>query len=241
VSRDLREVAPDKAFSARFLSVVSLLRWRHPRESHQKISTYQPQFELTMAEHSKGEKKDSGEDERDGGRTSSLDRTVAAFQFDPSLQNIHPVAAQLYATFCNARTAALYTTFFALVGDEDYLNWLGEATYSSAFRACAPFHGKKDERSVAGGKCVLSGKMHGLVRYEYKKNVIEECRREGEAHGLRVVCLETGHVYIRLYNQGKRVAQIVLNSDMSVQSMIDDGGLMHLQKNLHLITSCFKQ
>lgn len=193
--------------------------------------------EKSGGEKSGGEKSDSSSN---GGSNSSLERTVAAFRFNPSLENVHPVAARLYATFCNARTAELYTTFFALVGDENYLNWLGEATYSSAFRACAPFHGKKDERSVAGGKCVSSGKMHGLVRYEYKKNVIEECRREGEAHGLRVVCIETGHIYLRLYNQGKRIAQVVLNSDLSVQNKIDDGGLAYLQENLHLITSCFK-
>jgi hypothetical protein len=172
--------------------------------------------------------------------SSSLDRTVVAFRADPALPDIHATAARMYGTFCARRTPKLYTKFFQLVGDEDYEGWLSGSRYTPAFRACAPFHGKKDERSVAGGRCVASGKMHGLVRYEYKKNVIEECRRDGEPHGLRVVCIETGHIYIRLYNQGERVAQIVLNSDLSVQNTIDDGGLKNLQAHLHLITACFE-
>ena len=34
--------------------------------------------------------------------------------------------------------------------------------------------------------------LAGLVRYEYKCNIIEECRRDGKEHGLRVVCTQMG-------------------------------------------------
>ena len=167
---------------------------------------------------------------------------MACFRAAPGgIPNLHDTTARMYATFCRNRTAGLYATFFTLIGDEDYPGWLGDATYTKEFIACAPFHGKKDERAVSGGMSASSRRMHGVVRYEYKKNVIEEGRREGKPHGLRVVCTETGHVWIRLHVQGRRIAQVVLNSDMSVQSTIDDGGLNLLRQNLHLIKACFEK
>ena len=79
----------------------------------------------------------------------------------------------------------------------------------------------------------------GLVRYAYKCNIIEECRRDGKEHGLRVVCTQMGDVWIRLHRHGKRLAQIVLNADLTEQSSIDDGGLKGLRQHLHLIRDCF--
>eukprot|EP00854_Cymbomonas_tetramitiformis_P024397 gene24397-29658_t len=175
------------------------------------------------------------------GGTAMLEKTVAAFKSDPSglhnLPNLHQVALKSYEVFCRHRTADLHTTFLALVGDQDP-SWCNDAVYMSAFKASVPFPGKKDERMVSGG-ANNSKQVHGLVRYEYKGNAIEECRKDGKEHGLRVVCLQVGGVYLRMHKNGKRLAQIVLNADLSVQSSIDDGGLKIFQQHLHLIQDCF--
>ena len=81
--------------------------------------------------------------------------------------------------------------------------------------------------------------MHGIVRYEYKSNIIEECRKDGKVHGLRVVCTQMGHIWIRLHKNNQRLAQLVLNGDLSEQSSIDDGGLKILKENIQLIRNCF--
>lgn len=67
---------------------------------------------------------------------------------------------------------------------------------------------------------------------------------EGKEHGLRVVCTQVGQIWLRLYKNGERMAQIVLNGDSTVAAMpkpIDDGGLKTLQSHLHLIQDCFKK
>ena len=38
------------------------------------------------------------------------------------------------------------------------------------------------------------GVVHGLVRYEYKGNLIEEGRKDGLEHGLRVDCTQMGDI-----------------------------------------------
>lgn len=81
--------------------------------------------------------------------------------------------------------------------------------------------------------------MHGVVRYEYKGNIVEEGRKHGDTHGLRVVFTQMGHFWIRLFKNGKRLAQLVLNGDFSKQSSIDEGGLKILMQHLHLIVDCF--
>ena len=56
----------------------------------------------------------------------------------------------------------------------------------------------------------------GLIRYEYKGSIIEETRKDGKEHGLRVCIVVTGDLYLRFYDNGKRLAQIVLGGDCSV-------------------------
>lgn len=168
----------------------------------------------------------------------TLEKTVEAFKDDPVVPNVHEAALRKYVVFCRNRTADLYRTFFALVGDRD-LSWCNDAVYCPSFAACAPFAGQKYARMVSGGTN-RSKQMHGLVRYDYQCHIIEECRKGGKQHGLRVVCTEMGHVWLRLYKNGERLAQLVLNGDMSVQSKIDDGGLRGLKEHLHLIRACFR-
>jgi hypothetical protein len=168
---------------------------------------------------------------------TTLERTIAIFKSDPNVPNLHEATLTKYKKFCSNRTVDLYTTFFKLIGEED-LSWCNEATYNASFRANAPFGGKKNERNVSGG-AKSSQKMHGIVRYEYKGNIIEECRKDGQVHGLRVVCTQMGHIWIRLHKNNKRLAQLVLNGDLSEQSSIDEGGLKILKDNIQLIRNCF--
>jgi len=173
--------------------------------------------------------------------TTTLEETVALFRRAPSaVPNLHEAAQRKYAAFCQGRTAELYTTFLALVGNQD-TGWCSEAVYAPAFRASAPFPGKKNERTVSGGMAAGSKRMHGLVRYEYHQCAIEECRRDGLEHGLRVTCTQMGDVWVRLHKRGKRLAQVVLNADLSEQSpmAVDGGGLKLLRQHLHLIRDCF--
>lgn len=144
----------------------------------------------------------------------------------------------MYNVFCHNRTAELYSTFFTLIGspDPDF----SDAKYVPVFTACVPFN-QRNAVPISG--MAKSGIAHGLVRYEYKGNLIEECRKEGKEHGLRVVCTQVGQIWIRLFSNGKRLAQIVLSSDLSIASSpppIDEGGLKMLRNNLHLIRECFK-
>jgi hypothetical protein len=170
--------------------------------------------------------------------SAMLEKTLAIFKGDPSgVPNLHPAALKKYNVFCRQREADLYMIFLALVGDED-CSWLDDAVFLPSFTAAAPMAGKKNERPVSGG-ANKSKKMHGIVRYEYHLCVVEECRKDGRQHGLRVCCTQMGDVWIRLYKNGNRLAQIVLNSDLSVQSSIDDGGLKKLRAHLHLILDCF--
>lgn len=177
----------------------------------------------------------------------ALAATVAKFKAKPldlplrsGNASLHPTSARLYTTFCGNRTAGLYVKFLSLIGDSD-LSWLGDSTFMPSFTACAPFHSKKDERPVQGDMSRGSREMNGLVRYDYKQNIIEECRKFGKPHGLRVVCTQMGHIWIRLHDDGKRLAQLVLNSDLSEQSSVDDGGLDIVRANLDLIAECFKR
>jgi len=152
--------------------------------------------------------------------------------------NLHAVAQKKYAVFCRNRTAELHATFLGLVGVPDF----DGAEYVPAFTACVPWPGKTNERKAGG--MVKKGIMHGVVRYEYKGSLVEEGRKDGAEHGLRVVCVQTGDIWIRLFSNGKRLAQIVLSSlDYSVASNpkpIDEGGLVKLQAHLHLILECFE-
>lgn len=172
-------------------------------------------------------------------------RTVAKFKAKPldlplrtGNSSLHPTSARMYTTFCRNRNANLYEKYLSLIGDSD-LSWLGDSAYVPSFKASAPFNSKNDERFVQGGMSRGSREMNGLVRYDYKQNIIEECRKFGQPHGLRVVCTQMGHIWIRLHDSGKRLAQLVLNSDMSEQSSVDEGGLEIIRANIDLITECF--
>ena len=90
---------------------------------------------------------------------------------------------------------------------------------------------------------VKDGIVHGLVRYEYKGNLIEETRKDGMEHGLRVVCTQMGDIWLRLHSNGKRLAQIVLSADYRESANprpIDDGGLKELRGHMHLVTPVFR-
>lgn len=170
--------------------------------------------------------------------STALEMIVTAFKSNPFKDpNLHQVSVKKYQIFNCHRTADLYTTFLALIGEED-LTWCNEARFALSFKANAPFSGRKNERSVCGG-INKSNKMHGIVRYEYVGCAIEECRKDGKPHGLRVTCTQMGDIWIRLYRDGERLAQLVLNSDLSPQFSIDDGGLKILRRNIHLIHRCF--
>ena len=166
-----------------------------------------------------------------------LEDTIATFRRSPVVPRLHQVAQKKYSIFCRNRTAQIYSTFWELVGVPD----LSEAKYMPMFCANVPFPGKMNERSVAG--MVKDGTMHGVIRYEYKGNVIEECRKNGLEHGLRVVCTQMGDIWIRLFSDGRRLAQVVLNADYTVSSNpkpIDDGGLKMLRCHMHLVVACFE-
>lgn len=153
------------------------------------------------------------------------------------MPRLHDVAQRKYDTFCRNRTAELYNAFFTLVGAPDF----SESSFSKSFTACVPFPGKKDERAVCG--MVKDGIVHGLVRYEYKGNLIEETRKNGMEHGLRVVCTQMGDIWLRLHSNGKRLAQIVLSADYRESANprpIDDGGLKELRGHMHLVLQCFE-
>lgn len=170
--------------------------------------------------------------------TAMLEKTVAIFKNNPAgVANLHAAALKKYDVFCRHRTVDLYTTFLALVGEHDS-SWCNDAVYAPAFKACVPMVGKKNERNVSGGMN-NSKQAHGIVRYEYMCCAIEECRKDGKEHGLRVVCTQMGDIWLRLFKNGKRLAQIILNSDLSEQSSIDDGGLKKFKQHLHLIKDCF--
>mmetsp|Transcript_22240 Transcript_22240/g.35760 ORF Transcript_22240/g.35760 Transcript_22240/m.35760 type:complete len:211 (+) Transcript_22240:34-666(+) len=169
---------------------------------------------------------------------SYLMKTVTQFKRNPSVPNLHSTAQRKYATFCRNRTAELYTTFLGLVGYPDF----GKSKFIKEFKACVPFPGKTNERTV-GGMAKDGFVMHGVVRYAYKGNLIEECRKNGKEHGLRVVCTQMGDIWIRLFSNGKRLAQVVLSADCKVAANpkpIDDGGLKGLMSHLHLILECFE-
>lgn len=166
-----------------------------------------------------------------------LEPTVRAFQQRPNVAGLQGAAPRMYATFCSNRAAELYTTFYNLVGVPD----LSGATHTQSFVAEVPWAGKKNERPVCG--MAKGGVMHGLIRFEYKGDLVEECRKNGKEHGLRIVCVQTGDIWIRLFQDGKRLAQIVLGSNLSIQSNpkpIDEGGLDILKSHLDLIRACFE-
>merc|ERR1711977_737242 len=168
----------------------------------------------------------------------ALEQTIARFRSKPSVPNLQGAAQKRYSTFCRNRTADLYTTFLALVGEAPDFT---EAKFAPAFNACVPFPGRNNERAVCG--MARFGVAHGVVRYEYKGNIIEECRKEGREHGLRVVWVQTGDIWLRLFSEGQRLAQVVLSSDYSVAASpkpIDEGGLKALMSHLHLILECFE-
>lgn len=170
-----------------------------------------------------------------------LQKTIARYQKDPTVAKAHATAQRKYSVFCHNRTAELYATFFGLAGG---MPDCSRATFSPRFTACVPFPGKKDEREVCGMVAGDgSGKIQGLVRYEYKGNIIEECRTGGREHGLRVVCTQMGDIWIRLHSNGNRLAQVVLCADGSVSACpkpIDEGGLDALLCHLHMIQKCFE-
>jgi len=168
-----------------------------------------------------------------------FDKTVAQFQKqNPFKAKLQGAAPKKYETFCRNRTADLYATFFGLINSfPDY----SESKFTPSFTACVPFPGRKDLRPVEG--MARGGNVpHGLIRYEYKGDLIEECRKDGKEHGLRVVVVQTGHIWIRLHSEGNRLAQVALNADYSVSpaETKDDGGLKLLKSHLHLIQGCFE-
>ena len=170
-----------------------------------------------------------------------LQETIARFKSTPSaVSNLQGVAQKQYSVFCRHRTAELYTTFLALV--ESPIDFFREANFMAKFNAAAPFSGRAHERPVSG-MATAGSVMHGVVRYEYKGCLIEECRKDGKPHGLRVVCTQHGDIWIRLHSEGQRLAQVVLTSGYSIAANpkpIDDGGLEGLLSHLHLIRECFE-
>eukprot|EP00462_Mataza_sp_D1_P005218 CAMPEP_0175099528 /NCGR_PEP_ID=MMETSP0086_2-20121207/6510_1 /TAXON_ID=136419 /ORGANISM="Unknown Unknown, Strain D1" /LENGTH=187 /DNA_ID=CAMNT_0016373395 /DNA_START=42 /DNA_END=605 /DNA_ORIENTATION=- len=168
-----------------------------------------------------------------------LEKTVAVFKNKPPPSKLHPAALQKYQVFCRNRTVDLYTTFFALVGEQD-VSWCDVASYNPSFKASVPFPGKKNERIVSGGSNNAK-QIHGLCRYEYQCCLIEECRKNGLVHGLRVVCTQMGDVWVRLHKDGKRLAQVVLSADLCVQPSMskNEGGLKMLLQHIHLVQDCF--
>mmetsp|Transcript_34489 Transcript_34489/g.44461 ORF Transcript_34489/g.44461 Transcript_34489/m.44461 type:complete len:217 (-) Transcript_34489:310-960(-) len=173
---------------------------------------------------------------------STLEKTVTMFKSEPSVPNLqNDLSTKMYDVFCRNRTVDLYTTFFSLIGDDD-ISWCDDAVYRSSFIASAPMSGKQNERSMSGGAHTKTMNMHGLVRYEYKGCAIEECRKDGKVHGLRVVCTQVGLIYIRLHKNGERLAQLVLNNDLSesISACVDEGGLKLLRNHSHLIRDCFR-
>jgi len=166
-----------------------------------------------------------------------MQETVALFQKKPSIVGAHATAQRAYDRFCRNRTAQLHAAFFTLVGMPEF----SSARFNPKFGARVPTGGSKADRFVEGME--QSSRCHGVIRYEYKANIIEECHMGGKEHGLRVVFTEVGQIWIRLYKNGQRMAQIVLNGDFTVASMpkpIDEGGLSMLRSHLHLIQDCFK-
>ena len=166
-----------------------------------------------------------------------VQQTVSKFKAKPTVPKLHPTAQRLYSTFNSNRPADLYATFFDIVGGvPDYTG----STFNSKFTACVPFPGLTNQRPVAG---MAKGSVpHGLVRFEYKANIIEETRLDGKEHGLRVVCTQLGDIWIRLFSKGKRLAQIVMSPSGTIAGSpkpIDEGGLKDLKSNLHLIVECF--
>mmetsp|Transcript_6920 Transcript_6920/g.12733 ORF Transcript_6920/g.12733 Transcript_6920/m.12733 type:complete len:205 (-) Transcript_6920:120-734(-) len=171
---------------------------------------------------------------------SYIEAAVARFKLEPAIAKSHNTAQRKYNTFCKNRNASLYTTFYNLDvvgGAPDFKN----TTFVQEFKACAPFPGRTNLRPVSG-MAKKGSIMHGLVRFNYKGNIIEECRKNGKEHGLRVTCTQMGDIWIRLYSNGKRLAQIVLSPGYSIAEMprpIDDGGLKDLMSHLDLILECF--
>jgi len=166
-----------------------------------------------------------------------MEETIARFQRRSVIAGAHDTAQRAYNKFCANRTAQLPATFFELVDVPD----LSRAAFNPQFKACVPTGGSKDDRFVEGME--QAGRCHGVIRYEYKSNIIEECHMDGSEHGLRVVFTQVGQIWIRLYSNGQRLAQIVLNGDYTVASMpkpIDQGGLVLLWRHLDLIVDCFK-
>ena len=151
----------------------------------------------------------------------------------------HDICVRKYTIFNKNRTAELHSLFMNYVGIPEDIN---ETKYSAKFRGCTPFSGTKNERDIQGG-CKDSSIMHGIIRYEYKTNLIEEGRINNKAHGLRVTFVQTGDIWIRLNKNDNRIAQIVLASDYSIQSNpkpVDEGGLDFLKANLPLILACLE-
>ena len=173
--------------------------------------------------------------------TTVLGKTIANFRSAPGgVPDLHATAAKKYDVFCRRRQLSLHAKFLALVGDED-ATWCGDTKFVHSCKANVPFPGKKNERPVSGGRCNTTGRPHGVIRYQYKANVIEEGRKGGQPHGLRVVCTQMGDIWIRLHKNGERLAQVVLHADLSENSSMakDDGGLKTLRQHLHLIQDCF--
>ena len=166
-----------------------------------------------------------------------VEQTVSKFKAKPTVLKLHPTAQRLYSNFNSNRPAELYATFFGLVGG---IPDFSGSKFNAKFTACVPFLGMKNQRPVAG--MAKDGAPHGLVRFEYKANIIEETRFDGKEHGLRVVCTQLGDIWIRLFSKGKRLAQIVMSPGGTISGSpkpIDEGGLKQLKSNLHLIVECF--
>merc|ERR1711907_725954 len=148
-----------------------------------------------------------------------------------SMAGAHDTAQRLYDKFCRNRTAQLYTTFCALAGMPDF----AATRFNPKFGPFAlPTGGCKEPRFVEGME--QDGRCHGVIRYEYKGSIIEECHMEGREHGLRVVCTQIGQIWLRLYRNGERMAQIVLNGDSTVATMPKpiDEGRSELQRGLKI-------
>uniref|UniRef100_A0A7S3J5Z8 Uncharacterized protein n=1 Tax=Euplotes harpa TaxID=151035 RepID=A0A7S3J5Z8_9SPIT len=169
---------------------------------------------------------------------SELLKTITKFKAKPAYgPKTNTVSQKIYTTFNANRTAELYMYFWDLVGGMDFK----DAKYDASYLGCVPFPGKKNERTIQGMK--FNGVMHGVVRYEYKTMLIEECYKDGREHGLRVVCTSMGDVWLRLWKNGNRLAQIVLNADLSEckANAKDDGGLKLFRKHLHVVVTCLKK
>ena len=121
----------------------------------------------------------------DHGAMAEVEATVAHFKKNlktlKKKYKFHPKVLMNYEVFNRNRTAELYEFFWNLdvVGHPDLS---GAKLVETSFLGCAPFAGKKNERPLFG--MAKDSLAHGLIRFEYKTDIVEECRIAGKERKL---------------------------------------------------------